>query len=458
MAEHPGEAASTRRSRVWPRGHRLSLRLVALTVLSVFFAVAFLGVLVHVLVAGTEDRRLRESAVDQLNEALTVMSETGVNAFTSRIDDPALPLDVAEAARRGEVVTRRHVVDGADVVTAATPISATVDSTSVLSVNVPAASSLAMIAQLDRALLIAGGASTAVMTVLAAVVMARLTRRLTRAASAARALPAQIAEGDTAPGIAAAIGGGRGKPDEVDRLAEAVDVMAGKLRARLEVERRFTADLAHELRTPLTGLMLAASLLGDDRPAQLVRERTERLRVLVEDLLEVSRFEAGVVTAELDPADLARAVGSSVQRASEEGIPWASTVTVENCGGGRAMLEQRRLDRIVSNLIKNAAAHGALPVKVWVKGTSVVVEDAGPGFPPEILDAGPSRFITRGGGWGLGLTIARGQSHVQGAGFDLGVGPAGGAMVRVSFAPAPALQAEERHSGDAVTAARPSDA
>ncbi|RII42205.1 sensor histidine kinase [Galactobacter valiniphilus] len=417
-------------------GHRLRVRLVALTVLSVLVAVAFLGVLVHVLVAGAEDRRLRDAAVDQLNEALTVMSETGVNAFNSSIDDPGLPRDVADAARAGEVVTRRHSVQGHDVVTAASPISAAPNSTSVLSVNVSAEPSEELIRQLDRALLIAGAASTVVMTALAAFVTTRLTRRLARAASAARALPARIAEGGSVPGIAEAIGAGRAKPDEVDRLVEAVDTMAGTLRARLETEQRFTADLAHELRTPLTGLVLAASLLDDERPAQLVRERTERLRVLVEDLLEVSRFEAGADTAELEPTDLLRAVRSSVHRAREEGVPWAETVTVEDRGGEWALLEQRRLDRIVSNLIKNAAAHGALPLHVWVEGTSVVVEDEGPGFPAEILAAGPSRFVTKGGGWGLGLTIARGQSRVQGARFELGTGAAGGARVRLRFAAA----------------------
>ena len=93
--------------------------------------------------------------------------------------------------------------------------------------------------------------------------------------------------------------------DEVTAFAEAVDTAVERLAERLDSEQRFTADLAHEMRTPLTGLVNAANLLEEDsRPAELVRERTERLQTLVEDLLEVSRLDAGRATPDLQPVNI----------------------------------------------------------------------------------------------------------------------------------------------------------
>ncbi|MCZ1009729.1 hypothetical protein O1L68_26425 [Streptomyces lydicus] len=69
--------------------------------------------------------------------------------------------------------------------------------------------------------------------------------------------------------------------------------MATSLAAQAQAEREFTADVAHELRTPVAGLVAAAELLPQPRAVELVRDRAQAMRRLVEDLLEVSRLDAG---------------------------------------------------------------------------------------------------------------------------------------------------------------------
>ena len=88
--------------------------------------------------------------------------------------------------------------------------------------------------------------------------------------------------------------------DEVAAVAAALDTMASTLQRKLLGEQRFTADVAHELRTPLTGLHAAAELLPAGRPTELVRNRVAALRTLTEDLLEISRLDAGSERLELD--------------------------------------------------------------------------------------------------------------------------------------------------------------
>lgn len=95
--------------------------------------------------------------------------------------------------------------------------------------------------------------------------------------------------------------------------------------------------------------------------------------------------------------------------------------------------DPRRLERILANVLANALRHGAAPITVEVDGPVVIVRDHGPGFPPDVLRDGPSRF-RKGpgdgtGGHGLGLTIAQGQAGVLDAGLTLANHPDGGALV-----------------------------
>ncbi|MFI8209706.1 sensor histidine kinase [Streptomyces werraensis] len=246
-------------------------------------------------------------------------------------------------------------------------------------------------------------------------------RRLRRVARTAR----RITAGD----LQARTGVGRRGGDEITEIAATVDAMADSLRDRLAGEQRFTADVAHELRTPLMGLVTSAGLLPEGEATDLVRDRVRVLRDLVEDLLEISRLDAGAERVEPRRVHLTELVEESVART---GLPATVTAT----GAPVAETDPRRLDRIVTNLVVNAHRHGATPVEVGVYGLTITVRDHGPGFPPDLLAHGPQRFRTgaeqRGRGHGLGLTIAQGQAKVIGARLDFRNHPDdGGAVAQV---------------------------
>ncbi|MER7740370.1 HAMP domain-containing sensor histidine kinase [Streptomyces sp. NPDC096538] len=243
-------------------------------------------------------------------------------------------------------------------------------------------------------------------------------RRLRRVARTAR----RITAGD----LEARTGMGRRGGDEITEIAATVDSMADSLRERIVSEQRFTADVAHELRTPLMGLVTSAGLLPEGEATELVRDRVRVLRDLVEDLLEISRLDAGAEHVQPRRVVLAELIEESVART---GLPATVTAT----GAPAAETDPRRLDRIVTNLVVNAHRHGAGPVEITVSGLTVTVRDHGPGFPADLLAHGPQRFRTgaeqRGRGHGLGLTIARGQAKVIGARLDLRNHPADGGAV-----------------------------
>ncbi|MFF3213069.1 sensor histidine kinase [Streptomyces sp. NPDC002886] len=280
---------------------------------------------------------------------------------------------------------------------------------------------------LDRSIVKAVLAALLVVVPLAALATEPMNRRLRRGSRTARA----IAAGD----LDARIGPGGRARDEITEMSAAMDEMAAALQLKLEGERRFTADVAHELRTPLMGLSTAAGLLPeDDEVAGLVRDRARALNGLVEDLLEISRLDAGAEQARTDAVPLGELVADVVRR--------TQTPTVVTVGAAHVVeTDPRRVERIVVNLVTNAHRHGAAPVEVTVTGARMAVRDHGPGFPAALLDEGPQRFRTgsaeRGRGHGLGLTIALGQVGVLGARLTFANAPDGGAVATLDLAPGP---------------------
>ncbi|MFJ6425845.1 ATP-binding protein [Streptomyces hydrogenans] len=277
-------------------------------------------------------------------------------------------------------------------------------------------------------------------------------RRLRRVARTARSITAGDLDARTDMG-------GRGG-DEITEIAATVDSMADSLQRRIADEQRFTADVAHELRTPLMGLLTSAGLLPEGEVTDLVRDRVQVLRDLVEDLLEISRLDAGAEQPLPRPVDLAELVEESVARTG-----LTARVTTRDAPAV-ARTDPRRLDRIVANLVVNAHRHGADPVEITVSGTTITVRDHGPGFPADLLAHGPRRFRTgaveRGRGHGLGLTIARGQAQVIGAELDFANHPEDGGAVAVLRLPETAGDLPEDHGGeddpDGAAATRAEDA
>ncbi|HWU05485.1 MAG TPA: two-component system sensor histidine kinase CseC [Streptomyces sp.] len=338
--------------------------------------------------------------------------------FGAKINDPSLPVSLRSQIQENRRAT--HVDDSADGVPdvwAAVPLG----NGDVLSLHTRFADrSATIMGDLDRALVIGSVSVVFGGCALGVLIGGQLSRRLRKAAAAA----GRVAQGNTEVRVREAVGGV--VRDETDELARAVDALTDALNERIQAERRVTADIAHELRTPVTGLLTAAELLPPGRPTELVRDRAQAMRTLVEDVLEVARLDSASERAELQELPLGEFVSRRV-RLLDPGI------TVRVVHEAWVSTDPRRLERILGNLLGNAAEHGADPVEVTVEGRVVRVRDHGSGFPEALLREGPSRFRTgssdrAGRGHGLGLTIAAGQARVLGARLTFrNAGPAGGA-------------------------------
>ncbi|MER5896983.1 two-component system sensor histidine kinase CseC [Streptomyces sp. NPDC001876] len=325
--------------------------------------------------------------------------------FGAKLNDPAMPASLRDQVRNNRRAT--HVDEyagGVPDVWAAVPLA----NGDVLSLHTRFADRNATImGDLDRALVIGSVSVVFGGCALGVLIGGQLSRRLRKAAAAA----GKVAQGNTDVRVREAVGGV--VRDETDELARAVDALTDALNERIEAERRVTADIAHELRTPVTGLLTAAELLPPGRPTELVRDRAQAMRTLVEDVLEVARLDSASERAELQELPLGEFVSRRVALL-DPGI------TVQVVHESWVSTDPRRLERILGNLLGNAAKHGAGPVEVTVEGRVLRVRDHGPGFPEALLRDGPSRFRTgssdrAGHGHGLGLTIAAGQARVLGA-------------------------------------------
>ena len=183
--------------------------------------------------------------------------------------------------------------------------------------------------------------------------------------------------------------------ERFNRMAAALAETIGRLEAAEAQNRRFVADVAHELRTPLAALVAEASILREHldalpeasrRAGELLVSDVGRLRSLVDDLMEVSRFDAHAEQIAVEPVDL----GRSVRAVTAYRLPEASLSLPDQ----PLIIETdpRRFDRIVANLLDNAREHApAAPVAVSLatdtaEGEIVVaVTDRGPGVPPDRL-------------------------------------------------------------------------
>ncbi|MFF3954065.1 ATP-binding protein [Streptomyces sp. NPDC001890] len=281
----------------------------------------------------------------------------------------------------------------------------------------------------------------AVLALLAAGTVLRPVRKLGRATR-------ELAAGDL--GTRVAVSG----HDELAELArtfnETADALQSsdtELREQEAKARRFVADVSHELRTPLAAMTMVATVLEEDadqlppdaaRAARTVGAETARLSRLVEDLMEISRFDAKAVRLNAAEADLADTVRASLALRG-----WTDRVRTELPEGLRAVVDRRRIDVIVANLVGNALRHGAPPVTVTL-GTAGAAADAadgewvvlsvadhGPGLPPEARERVFDRFYkadaarTRGAaddsgqGSGLGTAIALENARLHGGTIEV---------------------------------------
>ncbi|CAL9530504.1 MULTISPECIES: two-component system sensor histidine kinase CseC [Streptomyces] len=377
-------------------------------------AIALVGALVAIALSLVVHNAARVSMLDNArdlaDERIMIAQRNfelsgRMNFPNTKIDDPNLPEELRDRVEAGQRAT--YVADrpgDAPDIWAAVPLK----NGHVMSLHSGFTDrSSDILKDLDQALVIGSIAVVLGGSALGVLIGGHLSRRLRKAAVAAN----QLAGGETDVRVRDAMGGV--VRDETDDLASAVDAMADALRQRIEAERRVTADIAHELRTPVTGLLTAAELLPPGRPTELVLDRAKAMRTLVEDVLEVARLDGASERAELQDIMLGEFVARRVAAKDPD-------IEVRIVHESEVTTDPRRLERVLFNLLANAARHGKPPVQVTVEGRVIRVRDHGPGFPEDLLAEGPSRFRTgskdrAGHGHGLGLTIAAGQARVLGA-------------------------------------------
>ncbi|WP_051847210.1 sensor histidine kinase [Streptomyces sp. NRRL F-5053] len=296
--------------------------------------------------------------------------------------------------------------------------------------------------------------------------------------------------------------------------AASLEQRVDDLSAREESSRRFVADMSHELRTPMTAISAVTEVLEEEQenldpmiaPAvQLVVSETRRLNDLVENLMEVTRFDAGTARLVLDDVDVADQVTACIDARA-----WLDAVELDADRGIMARLDPRRLDVVLANLIGNALKHGGSPVRVSVRterrsggepaaerpgerhgerageragqraegaadgtadtrapgagaaggeardGDELVIEvaDRGPGIPEEVLPHVFDRFYKasasrpRSEGSGLGLSIAMENAHIHGGSITAHNADEGGAVFTLRLPRDARRVAEEREAGD----------
>ncbi|MEU6412720.1 HAMP domain-containing sensor histidine kinase [Microbispora sp. NPDC046933] len=284
-----------------------------------------------------------------------------------------------------------------------------------------------------------GGAALAFAVVLALLATRGVLRPVRELGRAARLL----GQGELRTRIAV-----RGS-DELAEVARTFNDTAAELERHVkqlrEMEadaRRFVADVSHELRTPLAALAAVADVLDEEaarltepagRAARLVSQETLSLTALVNDLIEISRFDSGVAALALNEVDVAELV-----RATLRARGWTEQVRTELPSAVTARLDPRRVDVILANLVGNALRHGEPPVSLRLRADAdwiaLEVRDHGPGLDEAVLPHVFDRFYkasaarARSEGSGLGLAIAQENARLHRGDLTVTNAPDGGAV------------------------------
>jgi two-component system sensor histidine kinase MtrB len=243
---------------------------------------------------------------------------------------------------------------------------------------------------------------------------------------------------------------------DLEPIISSFNGMAGTLEARIEKDAQFASDVSHELRSPLMTLQASIEVLENNRADLSERAQSaldllsgdlDRFRELVEDLLEISRFDAGVMHLDLDEVLLSEFVRYAVRDAGYS-VPVLLDANVEadeEFGDLVTALDKRRIARVVANLLGNADKYGDGPTRVVLSADDdtvrIMVDDAGGGVPVEDRERIFERFNRagaanrRGTGTGVGLGLALVAEHVRLHGGEVSVddAPGGGARFIVSL-------------------------
>jgi two-component system sensor histidine kinase MtrB len=294
----------------------------------------------------------------------------------------------------------------------------------------------------------------------------------------ARDVAEEIAAGNLAARIPQAT-----SHDDFGRLAESFNRMTDNLAQKIgelehvgSLQARFVSDVSHELRTPLATVRMAADYIhaartglppDAQRAAVLLERELERFENLLEDLLEISRFDAGVINLEPVEVDLGSLLDEVVDALDPiaHGRKVDVGLQIERANGAPMVAaDPRRLDRVFSNLVKNAIEHTAEgSVRIWVgrRGADVVVTvaDDGEGIPAEDLPHIFERFYRADvhrartlGGTGLGLAIALENVNLHRGSISVRSEVGEGSTFTVTL---PAIEPKAEPGADQAAAAEP---
>ena len=224
--------------------------------------------------------------------------------------------------------------------------------------------------------------------------------------------------------------------DELGELSRAFDRMRVRLAGLEHARREFVANASHELRTPLFSLGGFLELLEDEELDEATRrefletmaEQVRRLTKLAEDLLDLSRLDAGRLHVESEPLDLAQVAGVAVDEFAGVARATDHPLELEQNGPTPAFGDEQRALQIVRILVENALVHTppGTPVRVAAAANGdarVTVVDEGPGVPEadraELFERFYRGESTKASGSGLGLAIARQLAELMGGRIEL---------------------------------------
>jgi two-component system, OmpR family, sensor histidine kinase MtrB len=295
----------------------------------------------------------------------------------------------------------------------------------------------------------------AILVILLTFIAALVSRQVVTPVRAARRAAESLASGNLRDRMKV-----RGQ-DDLARLATSMNYMASELEKQINtleelsaVQQRFVSDVSHELRTPLTTVRMASEVLyeaRDDfdpvaaRSAELLQNELDRFEALLNDLLEISRFDAGAAQLIVEEVDLRDLVHQVVEANAALAETNNTKIIVHESGEAKAEVDTRRIERILRNLLVNAIEHSeGHPIDILIASddaaVAVAVRDHGVGFEASQArqvfhrfwrgDAARARTV---GGTGLGLAIAMEDANLHGGWLTAWGRPGMGAQFRLTL-------------------------
>ncbi|ESR23208.1 ATP-binding protein [Lutibaculum baratangense] len=221
---------------------------------------------------------------------------------------------------------------------------------------------------------------------------------------------------------------------EVRQAAHAFLQMKHRIERQIEQRTTMLAGVSHDLRTILTRFKLELSFFPDVPEAEELRRDVEEMQQMLEDYMAFARGDGGEQPEEVDVQALLESLRAIAERTGDR-------ATVRYTGAATATLKPNAMKRCLGNLVANASRHGSEIAITGIRGASwltFVVEDDGPGVPPELREDVFRPFYRvensrnrKSGGTGLGLSIARDVARSHGGEITLGESEMGGLKVTV---------------------------